>query len=72
MAYTQIDYEIAGEIRIIRFNRPEVRNCIGPTTHRELVDAWDAFARDDGAKVAILTGAEETPRTPGLKRGSHP
>lgn len=57
MEYTEIEYEEIDEIRVIRFNRPEVRNCIGPTTHRELIHAWDRFRTDAGAKVAILTGA---------------
>ena len=41
---------------MIRFARPEVRNCIGPVTHRELVDAWTRFRDDDAAKVAVITG----------------
>ena len=57
MSYTQIKYESIDHIRIIRFNRPEVRNCIGMTTHHELVDAWTRFKEDDDAYVAILTGA---------------
>ncbi len=56
MAYTQISYEEQGPIRIIRFERPEVRNCIGPVTHDELVDAWGRFKEDDEALVAVLTG----------------
>jgi len=54
--YSQIEYESYDEIRVIRFNRPEVMNCIGPLTHEELVDAWNRFRLDDHAKVAILTG----------------
>lgn len=57
MAFEQIAYETIGEIRIIKFNRPEVFNCIGPQTHRELVAAWNDFREDDSAKVAIITGA---------------
>jgi enoyl-CoA hydratase len=56
MPFTEIAYETRGEVRIIRFARPEVRNCIGPTTHRELVEAWTRFRDDEGAKVAIITG----------------
>ncbi|HOS96795.1 MAG TPA: enoyl-CoA hydratase-related protein [Deltaproteobacteria bacterium] len=56
MEYDHIRYEEKGEVRIIAFNRPEVRNCIGPLTHTELCDAWERFATDDGAKVAVLTG----------------
>jgi len=56
MNFTQIEYEERGSVTIIRFNRPEVRNCIGPTTHRELVHAWTRFRDDTQAKVAIMTG----------------
>jgi enoyl-CoA hydratase len=55
--FTEIVYERQGEVAIIKFNRPDVHNCIGPTTHHELVAAWDAFRCDDTAKVAIITGA---------------
>lgn len=59
MDYTQIRYEERGEVRVIAFNRPEVRNCIGPVTHRELCDAWERFKEDASAKVAVLTGTGE-------------
>ncbi|OLF53430.1 enoyl-CoA hydratase-related protein [Pseudomonas chlororaphis] len=57
MAFSEIDYETQGPIRIIRFNRPDKRNCIGPTTHLELIEAWGRFRDDPQALVAILTGA---------------
>jgi enoyl-CoA hydratase len=57
--YSQIRYEKNGEITIIAFNRPEVMNCIGPVTHRELIDAWGRFKEDDSAKVAVITGTGE-------------
>jgi enoyl-CoA hydratase len=56
MAFTQIAYEKRGPVTIITFDRPEVRNCIGPVTHRELVEAWTHFRDDDEALVAIITG----------------
>ena len=56
MTYSQIAYEELDDIRIIRFNRPEVMNCIGPLTHEELIDAWNRFRVDEAAKVAIITG----------------
>ncbi|QKJ35453.1 enoyl-CoA hydratase/isomerase family protein [Pseudomonas sp. MPDS] len=59
MAFTEIEYEAHGAIRIIRFNRPEKRNCIGPTTHLELVEAWTKFRDDPSALVAIITGTGE-------------
>lgn len=59
MNYTQIQYEQQGAVVVIRFNRPEVHNCIGPVTHEELVHAWAAFRDDDSALVAVITGAGE-------------
>jgi enoyl-CoA hydratase len=56
MKFTQIAYEQSGSVTIIRFNRPEVHNCIGPTTHQELVKAWTHFRDDAEAKVAVITG----------------
>ncbi|RMF21866.1 MAG: enoyl-CoA hydratase [Deltaproteobacteria bacterium] len=57
MRYTAIEYERIDHIRIIRFNRPERRNCIDLRTHHELVDAWTRFKEDEDAYVAVLTGA---------------
>lgn len=57
MEYTQIQVERDGPVTVIRFNRPEVMNCVGLRTHEELVHAWDAFRDDDEALVAIITGA---------------
>jgi enoyl-CoA hydratase len=59
MDYTQIRYELHGEVRIIAFNRPQVLNCVGPVTHRELIHAWSSFRDDETAKVAIITGTGE-------------
>jgi len=58
--FQQIRYEERGPVTIIQFDRPEVLNCIGPITHRELVTAWDRFRHIDDAKVAILTGTGES------------
>ncbi|PAU66597.1 enoyl-CoA hydratase [Pseudomonas sp. PIC25] len=59
MTFTQIAYEEHGQVRVIRFDRPEKRNCIGPVTHRELIEAWTRFKEDDSALVAIITGTGE-------------
>jgi enoyl-CoA hydratase len=75
-AFTEIAYEKRGPVRIIRFNRPQVRNCIGAVTHRELVEAWTQFRDDESALVAIITGTGEksfqpaaiSSRTSNLKR----
>ncbi|MEE9217569.1 MAG: enoyl-CoA hydratase-related protein [Acidobacteriota bacterium] len=45
-------------ITIITIDRPKA-NAIDPATSRALGQAFDAFAADDTARVAILTGAGE-------------
>ena len=55
--FQQIDYQTDGPIAIIKFNRPEVMNCVGPVSHRELIEAWTDFKNNDELKVAIITGA---------------
>ena len=56
MDYQEIKFTRKGEIAIITFNRPEVMNCVGPITHKELISAWQTFKTDDSLKVAIITG----------------
>ena len=60
MQYQEIEYTQDGPVTIIMFNRPEVKNCIGTRTHRELVDAFNRFRTDDAARVAVLTGAGDS------------
>ncbi|MGH7186556.1 MAG: enoyl-CoA hydratase-related protein [Pseudomonadota bacterium] len=57
MAYEFIIYEKKGRIATITINRPEVRNALHPPANRELSAAFDEFAADPEAWVAILTGA---------------
>lgn len=56
MTFSEIAYEQHGPVVVIRFNRPEQRNCIGPVTHLELLQAWTRFRDDEQALVAIITG----------------
>ncbi|HVF53416.1 MAG TPA: enoyl-CoA hydratase-related protein [Actinomycetota bacterium] len=55
--YEEIRYEQVGPVTVITIDRPEVMNCIGPVTSRELIDAWGRFNEDEEALVAVLTGA---------------
>ena len=57
MDYKEIGVRHQNGIAIFKFNRPEVMNCIGPNTHKELVHAWQEFKTNDELKVAIITGA---------------
>ncbi|MCG8589698.1 MAG: crotonase/enoyl-CoA hydratase family protein [Proteobacteria bacterium] len=47
-------------VRIVTIDRPEVRNAVDRETASQLAEAFADFDRDDGASVAILTGAGGT------------
>ena len=49
--------ESEGFVRIITIDRPEARNAINRETRAGLEEAFTGFASDDGARVAVLTGA---------------
>jgi enoyl-CoA hydratase len=49
-----------GRVRIVTIDRPEVRNAVDRPTADALLAAFEAFDGDDGADVAVLTGAGGT------------
>jgi enoyl-CoA hydratase len=49
--------ETAGPVTTIIIDRPERRNAVDAETAQGLRDAFDAFEADEGASVAVLTGA---------------
>src|SRR5438105_15644312 len=55
--FEYISYEQDGHVVRITINRPEVRNALHQEAHVEMDRAWRAYADDDEAWVAILTGA---------------
>jgi enoyl-CoA hydratase/carnithine racemase len=57
--YDEIRYELTDGIVTITIDRPEVYNAFNEQAIEELNDALDRFAEDDGAYVALLTGAED-------------
>jgi len=50
-------YETRDRIAYLTLNRPEAKNAIDPELHELLWEAWEDFAADESADVAILTGA---------------
>jgi enoyl-CoA hydratase/carnithine racemase len=52
-----IRYEKKGRVALVTINRPEVMNALHPPANQELSQAFDDFAADDEAWVAIVTGA---------------
>jgi len=49
-------YENRGRVTLITMNRPESRNAINRDVREGLTAAWQRFANDGEARVAILTG----------------
>jgi enoyl-CoA hydratase/carnithine racemase len=54
-----VDYERLGAAALVTINRPERRNAVDGPTAAALLDAYERFAADDGARVMVLTGAGE-------------
>lgn len=52
-------YDKQGHVVTITINRPEVMNSLHKPANDELHEAWNTFAEDDDAWVAVLTGAGE-------------
>lgn len=54
---TTVQVERQDAVTIVTIDRPEVRNAVDGPTAAALADSFRAFEADDGALVAILTGA---------------
>lgn len=50
-------YEAHGAVRLITLNRPRAMNSLDFAANDALTEIWREFDRDDGARVAIVTGA---------------
>ena len=48
------------DVFVVTINRPEVRNAVDIATAEVLLRAFQEYERDDGASVAVLTGAGGT------------
>lgn len=59
MVYKHIIYDKEGELAIITFNRPEVRNALNYLAIDEALDATRQAEADETVRVLILTGAGE-------------
>lgn len=57
MGYEFIEVEKREHVTIITMNRPQVMNALHPPASKEMDDAFNDFAADPDAWVAILTGA---------------
>ena len=54
MTYTELRYEIDGDVGVITLDRPEARNALTHTTYAELEDA----IRTTEARCLVITGAD--------------
>jgi enoyl-CoA hydratase len=50
-------YECRGAAAILTIDRPERHNAVDAETATELLEGFQNFERDDGARVLVLTGA---------------
>src|SRR3989441_10901563 len=57
MSYQHVVVSTEGNIAVATLNRPEVLNALNRATMDELVDALEAFDRDDALGCAVITGA---------------
>jgi len=55
-----IRYERRGPVAVVTVDRPAVRNAVDGPTAEALAGAFRRFEADDGARVAVLTGAGGT------------
>jgi enoyl-CoA hydratase len=54
-----VKYERTGAAAVVTIDRPERRNAVDGETAAALLEAYERFAADDGARVMVLTGAGE-------------
>jgi len=59
MDYKNILVYQEGEIGVIKINRPEVRNALDSTSHKEIERALDYWEKQEDIKVIVLIGEGE-------------
>src|SRR5215211_3669289 len=59
MPYELILTEIRGRVGLITLNRPQVMNALNNQLMRELMDALDAFDKNDAIGAMVITGNEK-------------
>jgi enoyl-CoA hydratase/carnithine racemase len=57
MGESQLIYDVRDRVATITLNRPERLNAYTPTMRDELVAVFERVDRDDGVRVAVVTGA---------------
>ncbi|MBV1960426.1 MAG: p-hydroxycinnamoyl CoA hydratase/lyase [Immundisolibacteraceae bacterium] len=57
--YECVDLAVEGDVATVILNRPEKRNCLSPTLHRNMVDVLNVVAAEK-CKVLVITGAGDS------------
>lgn len=57
--YENILVRSEGRVGVVQLNRPQVLNALSPALMTELVDALEAFDRDDNIGAIVITGNEK-------------
>ena len=55
----KVSYERVGAASVLTITRPERRNAVDPETADLLLEGYERFVADDGARVLVLTGDEK-------------
>lgn len=55
-SYDAIKVDNDNGVTRVTFNRPEKRNAMSPTLHREMYDVLGKLERDDDTRVLVITG----------------
>jgi len=59
MTYEMILTESRGRVGLVTLNRPQAMNALNNQLMRELMDALEAFDRDDAIGAMVITGNEK-------------
>jgi len=59
MAYTSILVETRGRVGLVTLNRPQALNSLNHALMRELMDALDAFDKDDAVGAMVIAGNDK-------------
>ena len=50
----EVLYEVKGQVAVVTFNRPEVKNALNPLMRQQFNDAMDAASADDNVRVIVV------------------
>ena len=59
MAYSSILVETRGRVGLVTLNRPQALNSLNHALMRELMDALDAFDKNDAVGAMVITGNDK-------------